>query len=78
MLIVDRLEAGGGFAEIHHCDFQRGTVLVGHDGPHHIGVAQGRPVLRSLSILHGKRGQGVSVEFQLRHGPITCVGLNQS
>jgi L-arabinose isomerase len=78
MLIVDRLEAGGSFAEIHPCDFDRGTVLVGHDGPHHIAVAQGRPVLRSLSVMHGKRGQGVSVEFQLRQGPVTCVGLSQT
>ena len=78
MLVVDRLGAGGSFAEIHPCDFGKGTVLVGHDGPHHLAVAQGRPVLRSLSVLHGKRGTGLSVEFQLRQGPITCVGLSQS
>jgi L-arabinose isomerase len=77
MLIVDRLEAGGSFAEIHPCDFEQGIVLVGHDGPHHIAVAQGRPVLRSLDLYHGKRGQGISVEFQLKNGPITCVGLTQ-
>jgi L-arabinose isomerase len=78
MLIVDRLEAGGSFAEIHPCDFENDIVLVGHDGPHHIAVAEGRPVLRGLSIYHGKRGSGVSVEFQLRNGPITCVGLTQT
>lgn len=78
MLIVDRLEAGGSFAEIHPCDFASDIVLVGHDGPHHIGVAQGRPVLRSLSVYHGKRGHGVGVEFQIRNGPITCVGLTQT
>ncbi len=78
MLIVDRLEAGGSFAEIHPCDFENDIVLVGHDGPHHIGVAQGRPVLRGLSVYHGKRGTGVGVEFQLRHGPVTCVGLSQT
>ena len=78
MLIVDRLEAGGSFAEIHPCDFENGVVLVGHDGPHHVGVAQGRPVLRGLRVLHGKRGSGIGVEFQLRHGPVTCVGLTQT
>ena len=77
MLIVDRLEAGGSFAEIHPCDFTSNIVLVGHDGPHHIGVAQGKPILRGLSVLHGKRGHGVSVEFQIKNGPITCVGLTQ-
>ena len=78
MLIVDRLEAGGSFAEIHPCDFEQGIVLVGHDGPHHMGVAQGRPVLRGLSVFHGKRGAGIGVEFQIRTGPITCVGLTQT
>ena len=78
MLIVDRLEAGGSFAEIHPCDFEHDIVLVGHDGPHHIAVAEGRPVLRGLSVYHGKRGYGVSVEFSLKNGPITCVGLTQT
>jgi L-arabinose isomerase len=78
MLIVDRLEAGGSFAEIHPCDFENDIVLVGHDGPHHIAVAEGRPVLRGLSLYHGKRGAGVSVEFQIVNGPITCVGLTQT
>ena len=78
MLIVDRLEAGGSFAEIHPCDFEHHIVLVGHDGPHHIAVAEGRPVLRGLSVYHGKRGYGVSVEFQLKNGPVTCVGLTQT
>ena len=78
MLIVDRLEAGGSFAELHPCDFENDIVLVGHDGPHHIAVAEGRPVLRGLSLYHGKRGYGVSVEFQLKNGPITCVGLTQT
>lgn len=78
MLIVDRLEAGGSFAEIHPCDFEHDVVLVGHDGPHHVAVAQGCPVLRGLSLYHGKRGSGLSVEFQLKNGPVTCVGLTQT
>jgi L-arabinose isomerase len=78
MLMADRLEAGGSFAEIHPCDFEHDIVLVGHDGPHHVGVAQGRPVLRSLSVYHGKRGYGVGVEFQIKNGPITCIGLTQT
>jgi L-arabinose isomerase len=78
MLIMDRLEAGGSFAEIHPCDFGQDIVLVGHDGPHHIAVAQGRPVLRGLRLYHGKRGAGVSVEFQIKNGPVTCIGLTQT
>ena len=78
MLIADCLEAGGSYAEIHPCDFEHNIVLVGHDGPHHIAVAEGRPVLRGLNVYHGKPGNGVSVEFQLRNGPITCAGLTQT
>ena len=78
MLIVDRLEAGGSFAEIHPCDFEHDIVLIGHDGPHHVAVAEGRPVLRGLSVYHGKRGSGIGVEFQLRNGPVTCVGVTQT
>jgi len=78
MLMLDRLEAGGSFAELHPCDFRADIVLVGHDGPHHVALSQGRPVLRGLSLYHGKRGFGVSVEFQLKHGPITCAGLTQT
>jgi len=78
MLVVDRLEAGGSFAEFHPCDFEGDIVLVGHDGPHHVAVAEGKPVLRGLTVYHGKRGYGVGVEFQLRTGPVTCVGLTQT
>ena len=45
-------------------DFKEGFVLVGHDGPHHLNIADGRPVLRSLTKYHGKPGSGASVEFQ--------------
>jgi L-arabinose isomerase len=78
MVVLDRLEAGGSFAEIHPCDFEGNVVLVGHDGPHHVALAQARPVLRGLSLYHGKRGAGVSVEFALKHGPVTCAGLTQT
>lgn len=78
MLLMDRLEAGGSFAEIHPCDFDNDIVLVGHDGPHHVAVAEGRPVLRGLNVYHGKRGYGVSVEFQLKVGPITIVSMTQT
>lgn len=48
MMIMDRLEIGGSFAEFHPIDFNTDTVLVGHDGPHHLNIADGKPVLRSL------------------------------
>ena len=78
MLIMDRLGAGGSFAEFHPVDFDGDFVLVGHDGPHHLLVAEGRPVLRKLSVYHGKRGSGPSVEYNLKLGPITMLGLTQT
>jgi L-arabinose isomerase len=76
MLIMDRLEIGGSFAEFHPIDFNRDSVLVGHDGPHHINIADGKPVLRSLKKYHGKPGSGASVEFRIKQGPITMLGIS--
>ncbi len=76
MMIMDRLDIGGSFAEFHPIDFHEGFVLVGHDGPHHINIAEGRPVLRSLSKYHGKPGAGASVEFKIKEGPITMLSIS--
>jgi L-arabinose isomerase len=78
MLIMDRLEIGGSFAEFHPIDFNEQFILVGHDGPHHLNVADGRPVLRSLVKYHGKPGSGASVEFKLKEGPITMLSIGQT
>ena len=75
MLIEDRLDIGGSFAEFHPIDFKEGFVLVGHDGPHHLNIAAGKPVLRSLTKYHGKPGSGASVEFRIKNGPITMLGI---
>ena len=75
MLIMDRLDIGGSFAEFHPVDFQRGSVLVGHDGPHHVNIADRKPVLRSLLKYHGKPGSGASVEFNIKEGPITMLSI---
>ena len=56
MLIMDRLNIGGSFAEFHPFDFDEDFILVGHDGPHHIAIANGKPILRSLKKFHGKPG----------------------
>lgn len=75
MLIMDRLDIGGSFAEFHPVDFVRDSVLVGHDGPHHLNIAAGKPVLRSLAKYHGKPGSGAGVEFQIKEGPITMLSI---
>jgi L-arabinose isomerase len=77
MLIMDRLGAGGSFTEFQALDFQRGHVEMGHDGPAHLAISDGRPLLRGLGVYHGKRGYGVSVEFDVKHGPVTAFGVRQ-
>lgn len=69
--------AGGSFCEIQALNFSDGVVEMGHDGPAHLGVSAGDPLLRGLGTFHGKRGYGVSVEFDIRHGPVTLLGLGQ-
>ncbi|GAA2590266.1 MULTISPECIES: L-fucose/L-arabinose isomerase family protein [Streptomyces] len=69
--------AGGSFTEIQALDFEDGVVEMGHDGPAHLAVSARDPLLRGLGVYHGKRGWGVSVEFDVRHGPVTLLGLGQ-
>jgi len=78
MLIMDRLEIGGSFAEFHPIDFNGGFILVGHDGPHHINIADSKPSLRSLIKYHGKPGSGASVEFKIKEGPITMLSISST
>jgi L-arabinose isomerase len=71
------LGAGGSFCEIQALDFLDGVVEMGHDGPAHLAVSSRQPLLRGLGVFHGKRGWGVSVEFDVQHGPVTLLGLGQ-
>jgi L-arabinose isomerase len=78
MTIMDRLGAGGSFTEFYAMDLREGFVLMGHDGPGHLAISARRPVLRGLGLYHGKRGRGVSVEFSVRTGPVTLLGVTQT
>ena len=77
MLVMDRLGGGGSFTELQALDFTAGVVEMGHDGPAHLAISARRPLLRGLGVYHGKRGYGVSVEFDVQHGPVTICGLGQ-
>jgi L-arabinose isomerase len=77
MLILDRMGSGGSFTELQALNFEDGVVEMGHDGPAHLAISERKPVLRGLGVFHGKRGWGVSVEFDVRHGPVTLLGLTQ-
>lgn len=77
MLIADRLGGGGSFTELQALNFLDNVVEMGHDGPAHLQISQRRPLLRGLGVYHGKRGWGVSVEFDVKHGPVTVFGIAQ-
>ncbi len=76
MLVMNRVGGGGSFAELHPFDVVDDIVLIGHDGPHNINIADGKPVLRKLKKFHGKSGAGVSVEFKLKTGPISLLSCS--
>lgn len=78
MKIMDTLGAGGSFTEFYAMDFNEGFILMGHDGPGHVAISDRKPLLRELELYHGKAGFGVSVEFSVRNGPITILGLTQT
>lgn len=77
MLIVDRLGGGGSFTELQAMNFRDDVVEMGHDGPAHLAISDAKPLLRGLGVYHGKRGWGVSVEFDVKHGPVTTFGIAQ-
>jgi L-arabinose isomerase len=77
MLVLDRLGVGGSFTELQALNFRDNVVEMGHDGPAHLAISRRKPMLRGLGVYHGKRGWGVSVEFDVRHGPVTLLGIGQ-
>ena len=75
MKIMDLLGFGGSFTEYYAMDFAEDLVLMGHDGPGHIGIAQDKIKVRPLRVYHGKVGAGLSVEMSVKHGPVTLLSV---
>ncbi|NRA40297.1 MAG: hypothetical protein HRU15_19290 [Planctomycetes bacterium] len=77
MKVFDYLGAGGMFNEFFSFDYKDDIMLIGHDGPSNVAMADGRGEIKHLEVHHGKTGHGIGIDYKMKAGPVTLLNLTQ-